>query len=495
MKPISSRSDHALAGYNAHLLQIIFSFILLTSLVCSLYASFDARGLYADGAAFLVAIYERKWFLFPSSTRVVVDILRQGPIVLMSRYTSATLFECGQVFTFVMLTLPTVLCSVCWLIVPRDQKAWSLFPLASLLIGFAATSMHAIGEAAIAASYYWILLFILLFRARSIAGQALFLLLCIPAFWLHEGAFPMTVVLLLSLALRVHSAAGHPFVRLFVGLASLLLVTILVDQIGFVINPLYPGDRANILRGLTQLEFLYFDHHFNFPCLNGIIAMLTLSAAFSVYVTQPTDKAIRYAKMIVLTWAFFAVATTACTLIIEESFSPFAQLQARYHPPIISAIFGTFIIFVLRFRLPDRLWMHPAAIFTLASLCAAQAVADINATHRWSAYVSDLQSRLTNGRGLIPWEATSQTADEQADTNWRLFKIGWVVPHTCIIFAPNGIVRAIIAPPEGTTSLPLDPDGLPELRGIDYAPYKSFLRSTLRHSARPAQFTLIPSTY
>ena len=116
----------------------------------------------------------------------------------------------------------------------------------------------------------------------------------------------------------------------------------------------------------------------------------------------------------------------------------------------------------------------PPLFLSMISLCAAQAVANISATHRWNAYVVDLRSRLANARGLIAWETTQQTGDEQADINWRLFKVGWVVPFTCIIFAPNGIVRAIIAPPEGTTSLPLDPDRLPKLRGVDYAPYKSF---------------------
>jgi hypothetical protein len=88
-----------------------------------------------------------KWFLV-SGTRTAVEIMRQAPIVLLARYTSATLFECAQALTFVMLTLPTILCALCWWIVPQDRKAWILFPLASLQIGFAATSMHAIGEAA-----------------------------------------------------------------------------------------------------------------------------------------------------------------------------------------------------------------------------------------------------------------------------------------------------------------------------------------------------------
>src|SRR5437764_6971892 len=105
-----------------------------------------------------------------------------------------------------MLTLPPTLCAVCWFIAPPQRRAWGLFPLTSLLIGFAATSMHAVGEAAIATSYYWILLFLLMFRSRSGSSQALFLLLCAPAFQLHEGAFPLTIVLLLAIAARTRLA-------------------------------------------------------------------------------------------------------------------------------------------------------------------------------------------------------------------------------------------------------------------------------------------------
>src|SRR5437868_12241868 len=157
---MSTQSDQGLS--DARLSRLTLSLVVAASLACSLYASFDARGVYADAAGLVVVIYEMKWF-FVSGTRIAVELMRQAPIVLLAKYTSATLFECAQALTFVMLTLPTILCALCWWIVPQDRKAWILFPLLSLLVGFAATSMHAVGEAAIATSYYWILLFVLLF--------------------------------------------------------------------------------------------------------------------------------------------------------------------------------------------------------------------------------------------------------------------------------------------------------------------------------------------
>jgi hypothetical protein len=487
MPPTNSPSDRVQNASDSRVLWFTCFTVLAISLACTIYASVKARGLYADAAALLVVVYEGKSFFVSWGPRTAVEILRQAPIVFLTRYTSATLFQCGQVLTFIMLMLPTLLCSACWLIAPRGQKAWVLFPLASLLIGFAATSMHAVGEAAIATCYYWILLFILLFQTRSISGKALFLLLCLPAFWLHEGAFLLTIVLLACLVTRVHSAVGYPRERLFVGAVSLLLIALFAYQIHFVVDPLYPDDRAHIWRGLTHFEFLYFDGHFNLPLVTGGLAMVALCALAILNATQPPERAAALAKPIMIAWTLVAVAAILVAFLVEESFSPFAQLQARYHPPIISAALGAAMILLIRLRLPHSLWVKPATYFIVLTLCAAQAVADVVATDRWDAYVVDLQSRLAKGHGLIPWETTLQTADELADINWRLFEIGWVVPFNCIIFAPNGIVNAVIDLPKGTTFRPLDPerpDSLPELRGIDYGPYKRFFGDQ-KSAARP----------
>jgi hypothetical protein len=139
-------------------LALAAGFVVLVNLICDVYASINARGVYADAAGLVVLIYELN-SLVVSGTRAAVEIMRQTPVLLLAKYTSATLFDCAQALTFVMLALPTLLCTACWWILPRGQKAWILFPLAYLLIGFAATSVHAVGEAAIATSYYWILFF------------------------------------------------------------------------------------------------------------------------------------------------------------------------------------------------------------------------------------------------------------------------------------------------------------------------------------------------
>jgi hypothetical protein len=298
---------------------------------------------------------------------------------------------------------------------------------------------------------------------------------------MHEGTFPLTIVLLLALATRVHGAVGSLRERLFAGLASASLAMILTKQIYYVIHPLYPDDRAHILGGLLDFEFLYFDHHFNIPLVTGAVALLAILALFFAEAMLPADKVRRYTKLLLWGWTCFALGTIATVIMVEQSFSPFSQLQARYHPPFVSALLGFMMIALLRFKQSDRAWMNPAAIiFVLLSLCVTQGFADVAATWRWNAYVTDLRSRLTNGSGLIPWEETLHSGDERADINWRIFKIAWVIPSLCVIFAPRGIVKAMIDLPKGSTFRPLDPErpnDLPEIRGVDFAPYKRIFES------------------
>ena len=461
------------------LLWFIFGLVIATELACDLYASLHARGLYADAAPLLIVLYESKqFFVSLSGSRAVVEILRQTPIVLLSKFSSVTLFQCGQAFTFVMLALPSLICALCWPISPPGEKGWIVFPTAFLLIGFAATSVHAVGEAAVATSYFWILLFLLLFRVRSMGEQALFLVLCIPAFCLHEGAFPLTAILLLALLLRVHAAAGTSRERLFVVLASVLLSLIMAYQIDYVIFPNFPGDRAHILDGLTHFEFVYADGRFNLPLITGTLAFLTLLAIASINATLPSDHAAGFTKIILVAWLLVVLAAIVVATTIEISLSPLAQAQARYQPVFVSAGLAAVMILLRRFRLPDRIWKNAATVLVLISLCVAQAVTDVAATRQWNDYVTDLQTTLDHEHGLIPWETRLSFANRRTAIDWRAFEIAWTIPYLCIIFAPNGVVNSIIDLPQDLTFRPLDPerlDRLPKLSGIDFTPYKRYL--------------------
>jgi hypothetical protein len=413
----------------------------------------------------------------------MVQVLRQAPVVFASRYTSASLFECGQIFTLVMLILPWAFCALCWFVLPRKQKQWIVFPLLAILAGFMATSVHAIGEAAIATSYEWLILLLVLFRSRSIPWLLLWIVLLLPAFRSHEGTFVFLAVVIVAAVMAFHSASSR-IERAVLGLGILILIGTVADQIRWVFYPQFPHDRDAMIDGLLHGEFLYYDGHFNLQLINGIAALpvLMMLAVTSIRGAGKPPNLVLQISLAV--WVLFCVGSVMCATMVEQSFAPFAQLQARYHPPLISAILASIMLMLVRYAPTNRFVASPPVLLVIALLGAIQLVADGAATGRWNAFVADLRVRLANSHGLIPWETTLHTGSSVADKNWQLVKIGWVVPYFSIVYAPDGIVRAIINGPIETAHPPFNPadvEQLPTLKGIDYAPYvESLLERTQR---------------
>jgi hypothetical protein len=450
--------------------------VLAISLACGVYASIVARGLYHDGVAILFRVAEREGFVIVQTSRATTQTLLQAPIVLLSKFTSLSLFQRGQVFTFTLLMLPTFLCALCWFVAPRDRKAWVLFPVTYLLTGFSATSFHAIGEAATATSYYWLLLFVFLFRTASITSRLLFLLLCAPVFQLQEGAFPLTIVMMFACLMRA-SATNDTRERRFIAVCAAVFAAILACQIRWIIYPPYPAHREEAFQGLINFGFLYHDGHINLPLVTGAVALAAIAATiFTRFNSRP----------VVWSWVLFAAAATAAAIFIEQCFAPFAQLVARYHPILFGTILATVAIPLFYLRLPERRLMQPATMIVLVSLCVAQTAAEIDASYRWHAFAVDLQSRLGAARGLIPWETMLHTGDERTDINWRLMAAEWTIPFASVVFAPTNDIASMIDLPTGAyRSLdPEKPDQLPALRGISYEPYRTFFL-TQKSAARP----------
>lgn len=407
----------------------------------------------------------------------MVQVLRQAPVVFASRYTSASLFECGQIFTLVMLTLPWAFCVLCWFVLPRKQKQWIIFPLLATLAGFTATSMHAIGEAAIATSYEWLILLLVLFRAQSIGWMLLWIALLLPAFRLHEGTFIFLAVIIVTTVMAFRSASSRSE-RVVLGLGILILIGAIADQIRWVLYPQFPLDRDAIVHGFLHGEFLYYHGHFNLQLVNGAAALFLLMMLAVAWVREAGKPSKIVSPVLLGVWLLFCVGSVLCAAMVEESFAPFAHLQARYHPPLVSAILASIMVVLVRYAPINRFLASPPLLLVIVLLGAIQLVADVAATARWNAFVADLRVRLVNGHGLIPWETTLHTGNSKADENWQLVEIDWVVPYFSIIYASDGIVRTIINCPTETRQPPFNPakiKQLPALKGIDYAPYEEFL--------------------
>jgi hypothetical protein len=446
-------------------------------LLQSLFAAIYARGLFQDGVYYLYRIAVSNGFQLVEPARVSVNAVRQAPIVALTRFTDMSLFQRGQVFTFVLLFLPVLTCAACWLIAPRSRKGWIIFPLLHVTVGWAATSFNAIGESALATSFWWCLLFMLVFRTRDIVSQILFLAMCAVAFSMHEGAFPLMAVLLVACAVRYRTAANS-LEKVFLILCVPIILAILTREVWWVVNPRVPSDRAMVLDGLASLAFVYVDGHVNLPLVTGLIGCFAMAGLVLADSGLPPARAMVAKRAVLLT--FCLVWLLALVALGQEwSFSPGSQVLARYHPVFLSFVLGLVMLGFVVWDVPERIWLQRGVLAIMVMLILAHTGADIAATLRWRAYVADLQSCLSSGQGLVRWNDTLVTGDAEKDMNWRLMSMEWVIPLISIAFAKDGVVRMMIDPRPNITFRPVDPnkpDQLPVLRGIDFAPYRAALK-------------------
>jgi hypothetical protein len=79
------------------------------------------RPLYQDGAYYLFRVAQHEGFYLVDPARTAVQVIRQAPIVFLSKFTDVSLVVRAQVFSFSMLVMPALMCALCWFILPRDR--------------------------------------------------------------------------------------------------------------------------------------------------------------------------------------------------------------------------------------------------------------------------------------------------------------------------------------------------------------------------------------
>lgn len=442
--------------------KLTFTLVIAAFGVSGLYAAMNGRGLFQDGAYYLYRLAERDWFYLYDPARTSVQVIRQAPAVALLQLGDFPLFRLAQIFSLAMLWWPPALTALCWAIAPRGQKIWTVLPLLHLLLGMSTTSFEAVGEAAIAASYFWVMLFMIEFRARHWPSQAFFLLMCLPAFQMHEAGFLLTPVLGFAVLLRALKATAMAE-RVFLGMCGVFLAAIVAYQISWVLYPRIPAERESALSGLLTLGFLYFEGRTNLPvvtALGGIVAL-------SITPFLDDEKRIKAAVF----FAIFAMVIVIFAVFADTSLTPAGQSLARFNPIFASLALGTFLVLGVHGYFQIAAWAGLPTLMIILTLCASQTAADVVATWRWHQYTDDFRNRLAGAKGLADWRGGMPISNDRRESNWRVMTVGWVHPIMSIILSPDGAVRSILDYPPGTPFRPIDTSGvakLPKIRGVNY---------------------------
>jgi hypothetical protein len=458
--------------------------VLAALFLINLYAALEWRSLYADGFNFFINMLDENGFLFIEPARRTVHILQELPTVVAMRVGVSSLSGLAFIYGFTLQMLPLALTAACYLLLPRGDKALFIFPLAHYLLGSMPAAYVPIVGGPVAASYFWLLLFLILFGRRR-STIAMTVALALAALSLHETTVVLMPILGIAAVMRSRSEASPALHKLFMALAFWFAVITIVPA-WFIINPTAPEQRHDVL----MTAFLLFGvgnlHNINVPAVMAVTAVVTLGIV--CWPGRPRYLAqLSYLDWLaVLLFAAFCLILDVLTLVSGESsrlFVPFLQFTARNLAVMDSVPLAVCLLLTLHRPWLQASWMRPPVAALVLLLALGQIGWQAIGIVYWDRFVADMEAVLASHRGFVPWrQALADVTPSQAQEMRRL-SWGWTNPQVSVVLAPEGRVSSIIGVIDERPRQQFDPtrpEQLPAAPQFDYSRYLQALSAATR---------------
>jgi hypothetical protein len=442
-----------------------------------IYSAFELRPLFADGFLYFLRILERRDFWLEAPARRSVDLVRQLPVLAALKLGIGDSGALAVVFGLSLALLPLALVCLCWPVLPHARKSFFVFPLLHYMAGALATGFAAINEGAAAAAWFWLLLFLLLFRPARGGWLAATAALALGTVQLHEGMVLLAPVLAAAALWRRRRETGRG-ARIALGALALWFAIVAAVQADFLVDPSRPDNRAAYFTALFSLWWLFgLWGSLNLPALFGIAGLVLLLVVWLGAQARAPKSAIASR----LVWTAFGMACVAAVIdaiAADRIYAAQAQMNARNHPILISLPLAIAAFYAAaKPGAARRLPFHHAYILC-ALLAAAGALWHVETVRRWSDYLGVFRGVLRDNRGLVAW---ADVAAKLAPAERHLFEgmsHFWIEPAMSIALAPGGEVAVIVAARHAAGWYPFDarkPEELPRARFWSYEAYLAAL--------------------
>jgi len=407
----------------------------------ALWHSWESRGLFVDGSAFLVQIARREWFFDFYAPRLYAMVIGQAPIMTAVFLGITDLHVLARLLSIGLFALPTALYTLA-LVRVKDDPVLLAAVIGAIGVVFMTTSFFIVGE------YNTAYAIAIVAAVRLVTARQLTLL---------DGLFLAVVGLL---AARTYEA------MIYLGplLSAMILHTIwrmpqrswgpttlyLISMVGFL------GGMAVAIRSLVKpwsAEHLDETIETATNFWQNLQFDLALAAAMVVVVwglVRPRDllggKPYRWAGMLLVILALSPLLALSDTLIRPLAKSQYVARQAAGLVIVVIVLFIWFygvllrdklaVFAVLRTREASRRFLTFAIVVVLAILPS-----DIYLTRTWSSYLDVVRAEVLSKDGVIAFEDSPLSRHP-----YDLLVEAWILPSQSLALrAKRG--DGIIAPP------------------------------------------------
>jgi hypothetical protein len=447
--------------------------ILAASFAVHVYAALLLRGFYGDGPYIFLLIVRHGGELVRSEpARSVTHIAQQFPTYLALKLGMRDLIALATLYSLTMELLPWLFVVGCYLVLPADNKSWFVFPLFTYLAGTLAAAFEPLAEGPAVTAYFWFLLFLVVFRARSFPGQLATFAAALPALKSHEVMVFLAPLLALAALWRARADGPGRARVIFAALAAWFAIVAAVE-LWYTIHPDDPDNRASFIASTLALRFLAAPWGINVPAALGLVAALVALTVLGLRRLVPSRAARWLAAALILVFAGIALGADVLTTQRLYFFQPALQFEARNYSAFLSLpLAALFCAGLLRPRL-RAFWAQTPLVAVLAVLALGQLGWHLVGLQYWASFLDEFAEVLDAHRG--PVALSEAEADGLEPLSWP-----WTYPSLSIDLAPDGKVAAMILPPADVGWQPFDPTdpaAVPRSRFFDTGPYRQTLLS------------------
>lgn len=457
--------------------------VFLAAMAVNIAASLGLRGLYADAAHYFVEMMGKEDFGLVEPSRRTVQFLQQLPFVMGMACGINGMNTLGVIYSISMQLLPLIFVYACYLVLPKDRKRWFFFPLLHYLAGSTGAAFTAIAEGPVATAYFWLMLYLIVFRTEKRFSLVWAALIALPILYTHEVMVflaPVLAVAAIGRALKVESTLQ----RAGLIMLALWFALVVVVQIGFVRHPRDPNNRGYFIEDFIHLKWLVTEHgHINVPVALGMLSALAMLLVWLItWVGRERSWAKGVSYSVIILFAVVCVAAVVGTLYIERLYWPGLQFKARNHPAFVSLPLAVVMLVSLRWSPLQAVWDTAANRVILLALAVGTLGWHAVATVHWTDYVKIHRDLMASHQGLVRYEDAIKSLDQDQRGLFMKVTEGWTNPTVSIVLSPGGKVTSLIARPvtyEGWQPFdPANPATLPTSRWFDTSDYRRALEQT-----------------
>ncbi len=424
----------------------------------ALWHSWESRGLFVDGSAFLVQIARREWFFDFYAPRLYAMVVGQIPVMTALFLGVTDLHLMARLLSFGLFVVPTAFYHLA-LMRAKDDPVLLASVVAAIAVVFMTTSFFIVGE------YNTAYALTILVAVRLVTADRLTvfdsLVLAAVAFLAmrtYEVMIYLGPLLAAMIFWALHRAPSRPILPtvLHVAAAGMFLAGMVVAT-GSILTPYSEEHLSDTVATATNFwQNLQFD-------------MVLLAALIVVVWALVKPRALLGVRPYAWAALFLVVLALSPILAMNDTLvRPLAKSQyvARTAAGLVIAAivifiwasrskFGARLPALVILRTPDaaRRFVAFALLMLVAGLPA-----DIYLTRTWMEYLEAVRTVVRSHSGVIPFESTSLAK------NPHLHLIeAWILPSQSLVLrAKRG--DGIIAPPRNFDSWqpfpPAEPYGL-----------------------------------